>query len=860
MYQKYQPKKIEKYVQRYWEKKQTFKVKEDYHKEKYYCLSMLPYPSGKLHMGHVRNYTIGDVISRYHRMLGKNVLQPIGWDAFGLPAENAAIQNNIDPESWTYKNINYMKKQLKIFGFSYDWSRELITCKPEYYKWEQWFFTKLYERGLIYKKLSGVNWCPNDLTVLANEQVINGRCWRCDTIVQYKEIPQWFIKITSYAEELLNDLNKLDGWPEKVKTMQRNWIARSEGIEIIFNVINSDQKLIVYTTQTDLFMNLTYLAISLNHPLSKFISKKNAKLHFFIKKYKNIKVTEITIEKIEKKAIDTGYYAIHPINNEKIPIWTVNFVPIENDTGVIMGVPENNKDDWEFATKYNLPIKAVITNKKNKISNPKIDSFVNKNLLININEFNEKNKISDFILNKLIFQGQAKHKINYRLRDWSISRQRYWGTPIPILNLADGSILPVPKKELPVVLPKKIILDGIHNPLNRDLKWMKTTINGLPAIRETDTFDTFVESSWYYARYTCPHYNKGMLDPSAANYWLPVDQYIGGIEHAIMHLLYFRFFHKLMRDENLINSNEPVKNLLCQGMVLADAFYYLNKNGQRVWVPPINTKVIRNKKGEIIQATDNNGNILHYHGMSKMSKSKNNGIDPKAMVEKYGADSVRLFLMFAAPPEFTLKWKESNIEGANRFIHRLWRTVLTHTKKGKTAPLKKNNLTEKQKNLRYALHKTITKVTDDIGRRYAFNTAIASIMEFMNQLSKFPQKNEQDRALKQEALDAIVRMLSPIVPHVCFIMWKKLGHLDDIDHTPWPISDEIAKKENTKLIIIQINGKTRSRITTPIDSSEEDILKIAIQEYRIKKYIKNMNIDKTIYIKNKLLNIIIYEN
>ncbi|WMY96301.1 MAG: leucine--tRNA ligase [Arsenophonus sp.] len=832
MQEEYQPKKIEKYVQHYWEEKQTFKVTEDYNKEKYYCLSMLPYPSGSLHMGHVRNYTIGDVISRYQRMLGKNVLQPIGWDAFGLPAENAAIQNNIDPVSWTYKNINYMKKQLKIFGFSYDWSRELITCKPEYYKWEQWFFTKLYKKGLIYKKLSGINWCPNDLTILANEQVVNGRCWRCDTIVQYKEIPQWFIKITSYAEELLNDLNKLDSWPEKVKTMQRNWISRSEGVEITFHVINSDQKLSVYTTKTDLFMDVTYLTISPNHPLSKSIAKKNAKLHFFINKYKNIKVTEITIETIEKKAINTGYYAIHPLNNEKIPIWIVNFISMENGTGVMMGVPGHNKNDWEFATKYHLPIKKVIANERNK--NP------------------------DFITNKLILQGQAKRKVNYRLRDWSISRQRYWGTPIPMVNMADGSILPVPKEELPVILPEKKIIDGIHNPLSRDLKWIKTTINGMPAMRETDTFDTFIESSWYYARYTCPHYNKGMLDPSAANYWLPVDQYIGGIEHAIMHLLYFRFFHKLMRDENLINSNEPVKSLLCQGMVLADSFYYLNKNGQRVWVPPINTKVIRDKKGKIIKATDNNGNTLHYNGMSKMSKSKNNGIDPKVMVEKYGADSVRLFLMFASPPELTLKWKESNIEGANRFIHRLWRTVLKHTKKGKTIPLKKNNLTEEQKNLRYALHKTITKVTDDMGRRYTFNTAIASIMQFMNQLNKFPQKNEQDRALTQESLDAIVRMLAPIVPHACFIMWKKLGHLDDIDHTPWPVADEAAKKEDTKLIIIQINGKTRSRITIPINSSEEDALKIAIQEYSIKKYIKNMTIHKTIYIKNKLLNIIIY--
>ncbi|WMY95147.1 MAG: leucine--tRNA ligase [Arsenophonus sp.] len=860
MHEKYQPKEIEAYVQRHWKKKQTFKVTEDHNKEKYYCLSMLPYPSGKLHIGHVRNYTIGDVISRYQRMLGKNVLQPIGWDAFGLPAENAAIQNNTDPASWTYSNITDMKKQLKMFGFSYDWSRELTTCKPEYYRWEQWFFTKLYKKGLIYKKLSAVNWCPNDSTVLANEQVINGCCWRCDTEVQRQEIPQWFIKITNYAEELLNDLNKLAGWPEKVKTMQRNWIARSEGVEITFNVMNHDQKLTAYTTRPDIFMDVTYLTISPNHPLSKNIAKNNSKLHFFINECKNTKVAEIAIATKEKKGIASGYYAVHPLNKKKIPIWIVNFITMENSTGVMMGVPGHNKNDWEFATKYHLPITILIANKKNKIPALHMSSLIHKNPLINFNECNEiKNKMAaDVIINELILQGKAKRKVNYRLRDWGISRQRYWGTPIPIVNMEDGSIIPVPKEELPVILPEKITINGIHNPLTKDISWMKTTINGVPAIRETDTFDTFIESSWYYARYTCPKYKKGMLDPAAANYWLPVDQYIGGIEHAIMHLLYFRFFHKLMRDEKLITSDEPVIRLLCQGMVLADTFYYLNENGQRVWVPPISAKVIRDKTGKIIKAIDKNGNTLCYNGMSKMSKSKNNGIDPKYIVEKYGADTVRLYLMFAAPPELTLKWQESNVEGAHRFIHRLWRSVLIHTKKGKTIPLQKNNLTQAQKNLRCALHKTIIKVTDDISRRYAFNTAIAAIMTFMNKLTQSPEENEQDRALIQECLDAIIRMLAPIIPHVCFIMWKKLGHLDDIDHTPWPVADKEATKEDTQLIVIQINGKTRGRVTTLFNTSEEETLKIAIQEYNIKKYVKNMNIRKIIYIKNKLLNIIVH--
>lgn len=859
MQEQYRPEEIEQYVQRRWEEKQTFKVLEDNNKEKYYCLSMLPYPSGQLHMGHVRNYTIGDVISRYQRMLGKNVLQPIGWDAFGLPAEGAAVKNNTAPAPWTYANIDYMKNQLKMLGFGYDWSREITTCTPEYYRWEQWFFTKLYEKGLVYKKTSAVNWCPNDLTVLANEQVIDGCCWRCDTPVERKEIPQWFIKITAYAEELLNDLDKLDGWPEQVKTMQRNWIGRSEGVEITFALAGKDEKLTVYTTRPDTFMGVTYLAIAATHPLAKNAAEKNTKLSAFIDECRNTKVAEAEMATMEKKGIATDLFAIHPLTNEKIPIWIANFVLMEYGTGAVMAVPGHDQRDWEFASKYHLPIKAVIVDNEGRLPDLKTGPLTEKNALINSGVFSgmDNQTGANAIADKLVAQGTAQRKVNYRLRDWGVSRQRYWGAPIPMVTMEDGSVMPVPEEQLPVILPEDVVMNGITSPIKADPQWAKTDINGHAALRETDTFDTFMESSWYYARYTCPNYEQGMLDPVAANYWLPVDQYIGGIEHAIMHLLYFRFFHKLMRDAGLVNSDEPAKRLLCQGMVLADAFYYLGENGQRVWVSPVDATVERDEKGKIVKATDQHGHQLFYTGMSKMSKSKNNGIDPQLMVEKYGADTVRLFMMFAAPPELTLEWQESSVEGANRFVRRLWRTVFEHTQKGKTAPLDSTSLTPEQKNLRRDLHKTIAKVTDDIGRRYAFNTAIAAIMEFMNKLTRAPHDSEQDRALLQESLEAIVRMLSPIISHACFMMWKALGHQEDIDNAPWPIADEQAKIDDTKLVIIQVNGKVRGRITVDINASQDSVLALATQEYGVAKYLEGMNIRKVIYVPGKLLNLVV---
>ncbi|EOV4177996.1 TPA: leucine--tRNA ligase [Yersinia enterocolitica] len=859
MQEQYRPEDIETQVQLHWQEKQTFKVTEDTSKEKYYCLSMLPYPSGRLHMGHVRNYTIGDVISRYQRMLGKNVLQPIGWDAFGLPAEGAAVKNNTAPAPWTYDNIEYMKNQLKLLGFGYDWDREIATCSPDYYRWEQWFFTKLYEKGMVYKKTSAVNWCPHDLTVLANEQVIDGCCWRCDTKVERKEIPQWFIKITDYADQLLNDLDTLESWPEQVKTMQRNWIGRSEGVDIVFNVADSEEKLSVYTTRPDTFMGVTYVAVAAGHPLSLQAAATNPALADFVAECRNTKVAEAEMATMEKKGMATGLYAIHPLTGEKLPIWAANFVLMDYGTGAVMAVPGHDARDWEFATKYNLPIKPVILAADGSEPDLSQEAMTEKGILFNSGEFDGLNYEDGFnaVADKLVALGVGQRKVNYRLRDWGVSRQRYWGAPIPMVTLEDGTVVPTPEDQLPVILPEDVVMDGITSPIKADPEWAKTTVNGVPGLRETDTFDTFMESSWYYARYTCPQFDKGMLEPAAANYWLPVDQYVGGIEHAIMHLMYFRFFHKLLRDAGLVDSDEPAKRLLCQGMVLADAFYYTGSNGERIWVSPVDAIVERDDKGRIIKATDAEGHELVYAGMSKMSKSKNNGIDPQVMVEKYGADTVRLFMMFASPAEMTLEWQESGVEGANRFLKRVWRLAYDHTAKGATAPLDVANLTEEQKSLRRDLHKTIAKVTDDVGRRQTFNTAIAAVMELMNKLGRAPQETEQDRALLQEALLAVVRMLYPFTPHVCFSLWQALGGEGDIDTAPWPIADEQAMVEDSKLVVVQVNGKVRGRITVPADATEQQVRERAGQEHLVAKYLDGVTVRKVIYVPGKLLNLVV---
>ena len=859
MQQHYRPDLIEPAVQQYWAENKVFKAIKDTSKEKYYCLSMFPYPSGRLHMGHVRNYTIGDVVSRYQRMNGKNVLQPIGWDAFGLPAEGAAIKNKTAPAKWTYENIEYMKNQLKMLGFGYDWDREIATCRPEYYKWEQWFFTELYKKGLVYKKTSTVNWCPNDETVLANEQVHEGCCWRCDTPVEQKEIPQWFIKITDYAEQLLGGLDQLPQWPDMVKTMQRNWIGRSEGVEITFDVADTTEKVAVYTTRPDTFYGVSYLGIAAAHPLAELAAEKNPQLAEFIREAKNAKVAEADLATMEKKGMATGLFAIHPLTGEKLPIWVANFVLMHYGTGAVMAVPAHDQRDFEFAQKYDLPIKQVIA----PLADEEIDltkqAFVEHGKLVNSAEFDGLDFDGAFngIADKLEKLGVGKRKVNYRLRDWGVSRQRYWGAPIPMLTLANGETVPAPIEDLPIILPEDVVMDGVKSPIKADPNWAKTTFNGEPALKETDTFDTFMESSWYYARYTSPSYAEGMLDKEEANYWLPVDQYIGGIEHATMHLLYFRFFHKLLRDAGFVSSDEPAQKLLCQGMVLADAFYYTSPTNERIWVSPTQVTLERDEKGRIVKATDPEGRELVHTGMTKMSKSKNNGIDPQEMVEKYGADTVRLFMMFASPAEMTLEWQESGVEGAKRFLGRVWNLVYEYSQNPAKTALDVTALSADQKALRRDVHKTIAKVSDDIGRRQTFNTAIAAVMELMNKLTRAPLESEQDRAVMAEALSAVVRMLYPITPHICFELWKALGNESTIDHAEWVKADESAMVEDEKLIVVQVNGKVRGKVTVAADADEETVKAVAFADENVKKFTDNTQIMKVIYVPGKLLNVVV---
>ena len=859
MQEQYRPDMIEPKVQQYWAENKVFKAIKDESKEKYYCLSMFPYPSGRLHMGHVRNYTIGDVISRYQRMLGKNVLQPFGWDAFGLPAEGAAIKNKTAPAKWTYENIAYMKKQLQLLGFGFDWDREIATCKPEYYKWEQWFFTELYKKGLVYKKTSTVNWCPNDETVLANEQVHEGCCWRCDTPVEQKEIPQWFIKITDYAEQLLGGLDTLPQWPDMVKTMQRNWIGRSEGVEITFDVADTNEKVAVYTTRPDTFYGVSYLGIAAAHPLASLAAQNNSELAAFIQEAKNAKVAEADLATMEKKGMATGLFAIHPLTGEKLPIWVANFVLMHYGTGAVMAVPAHDQRDFEFAQKYSLPIKQVIA----PLADEEIDltkqAFVEHGKLVNSAEFDGKDFDGAFngIADKLEKLGVGKRQVNYRLRDWGVSRQRYWGAPIPMITLENGDVVPAPMEDLPIILPEDVVMDGVKSPIKADPNWAKTTFNGAPALKETDTFDTFMESSWYYARYTSPKCAEAMLDKDEANYWLPVDQYIGGIEHATMHLLYFRFFHKLLRDAGFVTSDEPATRLLCQGMVLADAFYYTSPTNERIWVSPTQVTLERDEKGRIIKATDPEGRELVHSGMTKMSKSKNNGIDPQEMVEKYGADTVRLFMMFASPAEMTLEWQESGVEGAKRFLGRVWNLVYQYQQNPAKTSLDITALSAAQKALRREVHKTIAKVSDDIGRRQTFNTAIAAVMELMNKLTKASLESDQDRAVMAEALSAVVRMLYPITPHICFELWQALGNESNIDTTEWVKADEAAMVEDEKLIVVQVNGKVRGKVTVPATSLEEEIKATAKADPNVAKFLDGKEILKEIYIPLKMLNFVV---
>jgi leucyl-tRNA synthetase len=862
----YNPQAVEKTAQRHWNDTQIFAAKQDDNREKFYCLSMFPYPSGRLHMGHVRNYTIGDVVSRFHRMQGKNVLQPMGWDAFGLPAENAAINNKSAPAKWTYENISYMKTQLNALGFGYDWSRELATCKQDYYRWEQWFFTRLFDKGLVYKKNATVNWDPIDQTVLANEQVIDGRGWRSGALVEQKEIPQWFIKITSYAEQLLADLDKLSDWPQQVVTAQRNWIGRSEGVDVAFDLSTETagiSQIEVYTTRPDTLYGASYLAVAAQHPLALEVAKENAEMSTFIDECKNTKTTEADMATMEKRGISTGLNAVHPLTGEKIPIWIANFVLMSYGSGAVMSVPAHDQRDWEFATKYQLPILQVVEFTPNDKETADINkaAYTEKHTLINSAEYSGLSFQEGFdaIADKLASLGKGKKTINYRLRDWGVSRQRYWGAPIPVVTNDKGESFAVNPEDLPVVLPEDVVMDGVNSPIKADPEWAKATHNGQPVTRETDTFDTFMESSWYYARYASAP-SDAMLEPKEANYWLPVDQYIGGIEHAILHLLYARFFHKLLRDEGLVNSDEPFKKLLCQGMVLADAFFTKDEKGKEIWHAPTKVTVEKDVKGRIAKATLADGTEVQHAGMIKMGKSKNNGIDPQAVIDIYGADTVRLFTMFAAPPEQTLEWIDSGVEGSNRFLKRFWRLANEHSQlcnsKGGVPTLDPLALNKSQKALRREIHQTIEKVTDDLGRRQTFNTAVAKIMELLNSLQKAEMNDEHDIALLHEGLMAMVQLLNPITPHICEALWELLGGKGELQTSAWPLVDSSALIEDEKLIVVQVNGKVRAKMTVSADISSEQAQQEALTQENVQPFIEGKKVRKVIYIAGKLVNIV----
>jgi leucyl-tRNA synthetase len=808
-------KDIEEKVQSHWDQEHTFSVSEDSKKPKYYCLSMFPYPSGKLHMGHVRNYTIGDVLSRFHHMLGFNVLQPMGWDAFGLPAENAALQNKSAPAAWTYSNIDYMKHQLKQLGLAIDWKREIATCRPDYYKWEQWLFTQLFKKKLIYKKISTVNWDPADQTVLANEQVIDGKGWRSGAVVQKKEIPQYFMKITEYADELLSDLDKLEGWPEQVKTMQRNWIGKSYGCEIEFSVRDYIEPVKIYTTRPDTLLGVTYLAVAAEHPLASFVKKNNPVIEAFVNECTRGSVAEADLATAEKIGMDSGLKAIHPITQKEVPIWIANYVLMTYGSGAVMAVPAHDERDFHFAKKYNLNIEQVIEPINSEEINLTQEAYTEHGRLINSGEFNGLafQEAFDAIVNKLTSIQKGKKTTQFRLRDWGISRQRYWGCPIPIIKCSSCGEVPVPEKDLPVILPESIVMNGVGSPIKQDASFYKTTCPscGQDAERETDTMDTFVESSWYFARY--PSYdNKTAMVDERSNYWMPVDQYIGGIEHAILHLLYARFFNKLLRDLGLIKHTEPFKNLLTQGMVL--------KNG------------------------------------TKMSKSKGNTVDPQSLIDQFGADTARLFIMFAAPPEQSLEWSDSGVEGANRFLKRLWKTVYDHLAKGKIEPYKEGDLTPQTKNLRFELHQTIEKITDDIQRRHSFNTAISSVMELMNTLAKVEGEDDLTLSVKQEVIQNVILLLNPFVPHICHALWSEVFNTS-IDQESWPIADPKALIKNEYAMVIQVNGKLRGNMLVSADLKQKDIERKALENEDVKRFIDNENsIKKIIFVPKKLINIV----
>jgi leucyl-tRNA synthetase len=863
----YNPAEVEARAQEKWERESAFRAIERPGAEKFYCLSMLPYPSGALHMGHVRNYTIGDVISRYHRMCGRNVLQPMGWDAFGLPAENAAIKNRTAPAAWTYQNIDHMRDQLKRLGFAYDWAREVTTCRPEYYRWEQLMFTRLMKNGIAYRRDAEVNWDPVDQTVLANEQVVDGRGWRSGAVVERKSIPQWFLKITDYAEELLEGLDQLEGWPDAVKTMQRNWIGRSEGAEFEMKVCDADgvpdadgRAVRVFTTRPDTSFGMTYAVLAPEHPLVAEITApaQRAAVEQFVEQAgEATEEDRLAVEGgLEKRGVFTGAYLFNPFTRKPVPLYLADYVLMGYGTGAIMAVPGQDQRDWDFARSHDLPIIRTVAPPDDWEGEAWVEDgpAINSEWLNGLEVAEAKEKATRW----LVDQGIGERKVNYRLRDWGVSRQRYWGCPIPVIYCPACGALPVPEDQLPVVLPEDVSFMGVQSPIKADPEWRKTTCPecGGPAERETDTFDTFMESSWYYARYCCPDADS-QLD-QRADYWLPIDQYIGGIEHAILHLMYFRFYHKLMRDAGMVGSDEPATRLLCQGMVVADTYFREEADGNIHWFNPADVEVERDAKGKPVAASlCEDGDPVAFGGVEKMSKSKNNGIDPSVLVERYGADTVRLFSVSDSPPHQSLEWSESGVEGASRFLRRVWSQVIAHVDGGPCEALDPGALNSEQQEMRRLVHDAVAKVSDDISRRYTFNTAIAAIMELTNHLARFDDSQPQSRAVIDEAWRAIVRMLAPITPHICEALWSELGGSGSVYAADWPVADDAARERQQVTLVVQINGKLRARIELEPGATQEQALENALTVENVQRHLGDKTIRKVVHIPDRLLNIVV---
>ncbi|MEI6458841.1 MAG: leucine--tRNA ligase [Pseudomonadota bacterium] len=863
MHETYEPALVEAAAQRYWDYTGTFRAVEDESRPKYYCLSMFPYPSGRLHMGHVRNYTIGDVISRYMRMQGRNVLQPMGWDAFGLPAENAAIANNLPPAQWTYENIATMKRQLKALGFGLDWDREVTTCKPDYYRWNQWLFLRMLESGVAYQKTGTVNWDPVDKTVLANEQVIDGHGWRTGALIEKREIPMYYLAITRYAQELLDDVQQLEGWPERVRTMQANWIGRSEGVTIAFpyQLQGAQGALKVFTTRADTVMGVTFVVVAAEHPLATHAAVSNAALAAFIDECKRGSVMEADLATMEKKGLPTGLAVTHPLTGAAVPVWVGNYVLMNYGEGAVMGVPAHDERDFAFAKKYDLPIQQVIDIAGQAYCMDGWQAwYADKGICTASGPYNglDHQAACAQIATDLEAKGCGALQVQWRLRDWGISRQRYWGCPIPLIHCLACGVVPVPEKDLPVVLPDDLVPDGSGNPLQRYAPFVDCLCPkcGVAARRETDTMDTFVDSSWYFLRYASAGQDRAMVD-GRVNYWLPADQYIGGIEHAILHLLYSRFWTKVMRDMGLVDLGEPFSNLLTQGMVRNAIYFRKPASGRVVYYNPTEVEVQTDDKGAPISARlKADGAPVESGGIGTMSKSKNNGVDPQSFIDRYGADTARLFMMFAAPPELSLDWSDEGAEGAFRFLKRLWKAVHTHVSAGAVMALDRATLTVADKDLRRLAHQTLAKVGDDYGRRRTFNTAIAAVMELLNAVSRHEATAPAARAVVHEALELAVTMLSPVVPHVTHTLWQALGHERAIVDEPWPAVDAEALQQEALTLVVQVNGKLRGQITVAVDADETCVRELALADPTVQRFVGALTVQKVIVVKGKLVNVV----